>query len=101
MSVASAGIQLARRIFSGFDNHTALLVGAGDMIELDVARRRLQLLVSPKVLARRRARWQKPKAPLTRGYWKLYFDHVVQADQGADLDFLVGSSGGFVPRDNH
>ena len=37
----------------------------------------------------------------TRGYWKLYVDHVLQADQGADLDFLVGKRGAFVPRDNH
>jgi L-arabonate dehydrase len=77
------------------------LVEDGDQIELDVAKRRLQLLVSPKVLAKRRARWKKPKAPLERGYWKLYFDHVLQAHEGADLDFLTGKSGGFVPRDNH
>jgi len=77
------------------------LVENGDMIELDVARRRLQLLVSPGVLARRRAKWKKPKAPLARGYWKLYFDHVLQAHEGADLDFLAGNSGAFVPRDNH
>jgi dihydroxy-acid dehydratase len=77
------------------------LVENGDMIELDVAKRRLQLLVPPKVLARRRAKWKKPKAPLARGYWKLYFDHVLQAHEGADLDFLAGKSGAFVPRDNH
>ena len=77
------------------------LVENGDMIELDVARRRLQLLVSPKELAKRRAKWKKPKAPLARGYWKLYFDHVLQAHEGADLDFLAGNSGAFVPRDNH
>ncbi|MEX2241755.1 MAG: IlvD/Edd family dehydratase [Burkholderiales bacterium] len=77
------------------------LVENGDTIELDVARRRLQLLVSPKELAKRRAKWKKPKAPLARGYWKLYFDHVLQAHEGADLDFLAGKSGAFVPRDNH
>jgi len=77
------------------------LVENGDMIELDVARRRLQLLVSPQVLAKRRAKWKRPKAPLARGYWKLYFDHVLQAHEGADLDFLAGKSGSFVPRDNH
>jgi dihydroxy-acid dehydratase len=80
---------------------TLALVENGDLIELDVAKRRLQLLVTPKVLAKRRAKWKKPKAPLARGYWKLYFDHVLQAPEGADLDFLVGNSGGFVPRDNH
>jgi L-arabonate dehydrase len=77
------------------------LVENGDLIELDVAKRRLQLLVPPKALAKRRARWKKPKAPLERGYWKLYFDHVLQAHEGADLDFLAGKSGSFVPRDNH
>jgi dihydroxy-acid dehydratase len=77
------------------------LVENGDMIELDVAKRRLQLRVSPQTLAKRRAKWKKPKAPLERGYWKLYFDHVLQAHEGADLDFLAGKSGAFVPRDNH
>ncbi len=77
------------------------LVENGDMIELDVAKRRLQLLLTPKELAQRRAKWNKPKAPLARGYWKLYFDHVLQAHEGADLDFLAGRSGAFVPRDNH
>jgi dihydroxy-acid dehydratase len=80
---------------------TLALVENGDMIELDVARRKLELLVSEKELSQRKAKWQPPKAPLERGYWKLYFDHVLQAHQGADLDFLVGKSGAFVPRDNH
>ena len=52
-------------------------------------------------MKKRKAKWKKPRAQLQRGYWKLYFDHVLQADQGADLDFLVGKSGSFVPRDNH
>jgi L-arabonate dehydrase len=77
------------------------LVQNNDVIELDVAKRKLQLLVSPKEIAKRKKAWRKPKAPLSRGYWKLYFDHVNQADQGADLDFLAGKSGAFVPRDNH
>ena len=77
------------------------LVENGDRIELDVARRRLQLLVPENTLAQRRAAWRQPKAPMQRGYCKLYVEHVLQADQGADLDFLVGKSGAFVPRDNH
>ena len=77
------------------------LVENGDMIELDVARRKLNLLVSSREIQKRKQRWQEPKPPLARGYWKLYVDHVLQADQGADLDFLVGKSGPFVPRDNH
>jgi len=77
------------------------LVENGDMIELDVAKRRLHLDVSERELARRRKKWKAPKAPMSRGYTKLYVDHVMQADQGADLDFLVGSSGAGVPKDNH
>jgi dihydroxy-acid dehydratase len=73
----------------------------GDSIELDVAKRKLELLVSDEILAQRKKQWVQPQAPLERGYWKLYFDHVLQAHQGADLDFLVGKSGAFVPRDNH
>ncbi|HVQ62032.1 MAG TPA: dihydroxy-acid dehydratase, partial [Burkholderiales bacterium] len=77
------------------------LVENGDEIELDVAKRRLELLVPEMELVARRKKWKAPKAPLERGYWKLYFDHVLQASEGADLDFLVGKSGAFVPRDNH
>ena len=77
------------------------LVENGDMVELDVAKRRLQLLVSEAELAKRRKKWKASKPPLTRGYWKLYNDHVLQANDGADLDFLVGKSGALVPRDNH
>ena len=80
---------------------TLALVENGDMIELDVAKRRLHLDVSEKELARRRKKWKAPKAPMTRGYTKLYVDHVLQADKGADFDFLVGSSGPAVPNDNH
>jgi dihydroxy-acid dehydratase len=75
-------------------------VQTGDMIELDVEARRLHLDVNDDELARRRAAWQAPEAP-KRGYYKLYVEHVLQADQGADLDFLVGSSGAPVPRDSH
>jgi L-arabonate dehydrase len=80
---------------------TLALVQNGDLIELDVSQRKLALLVSEEILAQRKAQWKAPAAPLERGYWKLYVDHVLQADQGADLDFLVGKSGAFVPRDNH
>jgi dihydroxy-acid dehydratase len=80
---------------------TLALVRNGDMIELDVARRRLHLEVSDEELARRRAAWTPPQAPVPRGYTKLYFDHVQQADKGADLDFLVGGSGSVVGKDNH
>jgi dihydroxy-acid dehydratase len=81
---------------------TLALVENGDMIELDVPNRRLHLDVTDDELARRRAKWQPPTAPHTeRGYARLYVEHVVQADQGVDLDFLRGYSGAFIPRDSH
>jgi L-arabonate dehydrase len=73
----------------------------GDLITLDVAGRRLHLHVDDAELERRRAAWAPPTPPLSSGYWKLYIDHVLQADEGADLDFLVGRRGAFVPKDNH
>ena len=77
------------------------LVQNGDVIELDVAARKLHLSVPDSELTRRRAAW-KPTPPVyERGYYKLYFDHVLQADKGADLDFLPGRSGAAVPRDSH
>src|SRR3981189_3532856 len=77
------------------------LVENGDMIELDVQKRSLHLAAADEELQKRKAKGKAPRPPLERGYWRLYFDHVLQADQGADLDFLVGKSGAFVPRDNH
>jgi L-arabonate dehydrase len=77
------------------------LVQNGDSITLDVNRRSLQLHVDETELARRRAAWTPPRPHAARGYLKLYLDHVLQANDGADLDFLVGRSGAAVPRDNH
>ncbi|MBL8334722.1 MAG: dihydroxy-acid dehydratase [Rubrivivax sp.] len=77
------------------------LVKNGDLITLDVPARKLHLHVDEAELERRRAGWQPPEPPLKSGYWKLYIDHVLQADEGADLDFLVGQRGAFVPKDNH
>ena len=51
-------------------------------------------------LAQRRLKW-KPPVPPSRGYQKIYVDHVQQAHLGADLDFLVGGSGAEVPRESH
>ena len=67
------------------------LVRDGDMIELDVPRRTLQLVVADEELARRRAAWQKPSPRFSRGYGKLYLDHVLQANEGADFDFCRGT----------
>ena len=77
------------------------VVRSGDTITLDVPNRSLHLHISDEDLAERLAGWTAPTPPLQSGYWKLYVDHVLQADQGVDLDFLVGKRGAFVPRDNH
>jgi L-arabonate dehydrase len=76
------------------------LVHSGDTITLDVPKRLLLLEVTDEVLAKRRAKWTPPPVPV-RGWLKLYAEHVLQADKGADLDFLVGRSGSRVARDSH
>jgi dihydroxy-acid dehydratase len=79
------------------------LVQTGDVISLDVAARRIAVEVSDAELAQRTpneaavSAFAKPK----RGWERLYVDHVQQADTGADLDFLVGSSGSAVSRESH
>jgi dihydroxy-acid dehydratase len=65
------------------------LVRDGDTITLDVPSRRLDLDVSEEELATRRADWTPPPAPADRGYKRLHLDHVTQADEGCDLDFLT------------
>ena len=77
------------------------IVQNGDMIELNVPERKLQLLISDEELAKRLANWKKPEPAMQSGYWKLYIDHVLQADEGADMAFLVGQRGAAVPKDNH
>jgi dihydroxy-acid dehydratase len=68
------------------------LVQSGDLIELDVAARRLHLHVDDAELARRRAGWSAPVQPFTRGFTKLYQQHVTQAHEGCDFDFLQGNA---------
>jgi dihydroxy-acid dehydratase len=77
------------------------LVRDGDMIELDVPARRLHLDVDEAELERRRTAWSPPAPPMTGGYQRLYFDTVLQADEGADLTFLVGCRGHDTPRPSH
>ena len=76
------------------------LVKDGDIIELDVAGRRLELMVSDAELALRRAEWTPPEAPVG-GYQSLYFERVLQADAGCDFDFLVGRRDAGIPRHSH
>ena len=77
------------------------LVAEGDFIQVDAGRRRLHLEVSDAVLEQRRKAWVPPPPPQAGGYQQLYWNTVMQADQGVDLDFLVGMRGHDVPRDSH
>ena len=68
------------------------LVRTGDWIELDVAARRLELRVDDAELARRRSAWTAPARPYARGFTRLYQQHVTQAHEGCDFDFLQGTA---------
>jgi len=83
------------------DGGPLALVREGDSITLDVPNRKLTLNVSDAELAARRAAWINPVAAPTGGYAALYAQHVTQADQGADFDFLKGCRGAPVGRDSH
>ncbi len=65
------------------------LVKTGDIIELDVAKRSLNLRIDDAEMARRRADWKAPKPKFPRGYGKLFSEHVTQAHKGCDFDFLA------------
>ncbi|MEP6885979.1 MAG: IlvD/Edd family dehydratase [Gammaproteobacteria bacterium] len=79
------------------------MVRDGDEISFDGPNRRLELLISPEELAARSANWRQHPVPpkYSRGYYRLYVEHVMQADRGCDLDFLTGSSGSTVDRESH
>lgn len=78
------------------------IVRDGDFIELDCANGRLNLNISDAEMAARLAAAQPPKAhAIKSGYQQLYVDHVLQADQGCDFDFLVGTRGAAVPKHSH
>ena len=68
------------------------LVRDGDVIELDVPRRSLNVLITDEELSRRRTDWQAPPPKYSRGYGKLFIDHVLQADEGCDFDFCRGGT---------
>ena len=77
------------------------LVRDGDMIALDTRAGTLTLEIDDAEMARRQAAWVAPAPAYGRGWYKLYVDTVLQADQGADLAFLRGSSGADVTRESH
>jgi dihydroxy-acid dehydratase len=77
------------------------LVRDGDMIELDVEARRLHLDVTEEELKLRREQWTPTLSIPGGGYQRMYVEHVMQASEGADLDFLVGCRGTTVTRESH
>jgi dihydroxy-acid dehydratase len=77
------------------------LVEDGDMISLDVEARSLSHEVPAAEIERRRSKWRPPEPAMKGGYQGLYVERVLQADRGADLDFLVGRRGADVPRESH
>jgi dihydroxy-acid dehydratase len=68
------------------------LVKEGDLIELDVSKRTLNMLVSEEELAKRRAAWKPPQPPFQRGYGQMFLAHIQQANHGCDFDFLEGTA---------
>ncbi len=98
MSGTSFGTVILQVSPETVDGGTLAFVQTGDLIELNVAERKLDLKVSEEELEQRRKHWQKPNLHITRGYAKLYIDHVLPASKGADFDFLIGQSGDQTPR---
>ncbi len=80
---------------------TFALVQEGDLIAVDVPARKINLQVSEEELAKRRAQWKPLELGYDRGYTKMYIEHVEQAHQGVDFDFLKGKSGSEVKRESH
>ena len=80
---------------------TLALVENGDIIELNVKERSLNLDVSEEILQTRRDSWTPPAPVAARGYVSMFIQHVQQADKGCDFDFLAGGSGSVVMRDSH
>jgi dihydroxy-acid dehydratase len=70
-------------------------------IEVDVENSTMQLLVDDKVIDERLKNYKPVLPEVKSGYQKMYIDHVMQADKGADLDFLVGRRGSEVKRHSH
>lgn len=83
------------------DNGAIAIVQDGDLIQLDVAKRQLNLLVEEEEIARRRTALAAIPNPFSRGYVRLFVEHVEQVHLGADFDFLKGGSGSEVSRDSH
>ena len=92
MSGTSYGACILHVAPESFVGGPLALVATGDEIEIDVAARRIHLHVSDEELARRRAAWMPPPPRYARGYGAMYSQHIGQADEGCDFDFLQGTA---------
>ncbi len=92
MSGTSYGACVLHVAPESFAGGPLAFVRDGDVIELDVAERRLELKINDAELARRRAEWKMAPPRFERGYGALYQQHITQADQGCDFDFLEGTA---------
>jgi dihydroxy-acid dehydratase len=103
MSGTAYGTVILHTAPEAADGGPLALVQNGDIIAVDVPARTIQLEISDEEMAKRRAAWVSPVKPLNGGYGGLYVKSVMQADTGADLDFLVGPRGSEIPnnRDSH
>ncbi|WP_414224376.1 dihydroxy-acid dehydratase [Cupriavidus necator] len=76
-----------------FVGGTLAFIQTGDQISVDVPERKLDLLVSPEELERRRQQWTPPERKFERGYGWMFAQHILQADKGCDFDYLETSFG--------
>jgi dihydroxy-acid dehydratase len=91
MSGTSYGACILHVAPESFVGGPLAFVQTGDEIEIDVARRSIHLHVADDELARRRAAWRAPAPHYTRGYGAMFSEHIGQADEGCDFDFLRGT----------
>ena len=89
MSGTSYGACILHVAPESFVGGPLAFVATGDEIEVDVMQRRLHLHVSDEELARRRAAWVEPAPRYERGYGRMFQEHIGQADEGCDFDFLL------------
>jgi dihydroxyacid dehydratase/phosphogluconate dehydratase len=95
MSGTSYGACILHVAPESFVGGPLAFVRTGDEIEIDVDKRSIHLHVSDAEMAKRKAAWKKPAPKYPRGYGALFSDHIGQADEGCDFDFL--SAGGAIP----
>ena len=88
MSGTSYGACVLHVTPASFSGGPLAMVRDGDLIQLDVPARKLNLLISGEEMARRKAGWIPPQPKFARGYGMLHQLHVMQADTGCDFDFL-------------